>query len=79
MNNTHEVEDGYSPLGTNETLPCPDGTFAFRKILLFQSSLVGQSVFCVKLSTEKDSCIPGNAKNAQGELFAKGETWNFAP
>ena len=79
MNNTHEVEDGYSPLGTNETLPCPDGTFAFRKILLFSLVCYGQSIFCVKLSTEKDLCIPGNAKNAQVELFVKEETWNFAP
>ena len=31
VNWTHLVEDGYSPLGSNETLPCPDGTFAFRK------------------------------------------------
>ena len=45
----------------------------------FQFNLLGQSVLCVKLSTEKDLCIPGSARNAQVELFAKEETWNFAP
>ena len=42
LNAMQPVVDGYSPLGSNETLPCPDGTFAHRKGLLFwlQSSAV---------------------------------------
>ena len=25
------VKDGYSPLGSNKKIPCPDGTFAYRE------------------------------------------------
>ena len=36
LNATQAVVDGYSPLGSDETFPCPNGTFAHRRGLLIR-------------------------------------------